>query len=65
MHLYQKALDNTVKSDKENIDLKKQIDLMAEQLAGLTIWNNKKEEPLILTDKEEVRKYFEKKVGER
>ncbi len=27
-YLYQKALDNTVKTDKENIDLKKQIDLM-------------------------------------
>lgn len=31
-YLYQKALDNTVKSDKENIDLKKQIDLMAEEI---------------------------------
>lgn len=29
-YLYQKALDNTVKADKENIQLKKQIDLMAE-----------------------------------
>ena len=29
-YLYQKAMDNTVKSDKENIQLKKQIDLMAE-----------------------------------
>ena len=36
----------------------KQIDLMAEQLAGLTIWNNKKEEPLILGDKEEVKNYY-------
>jgi hypothetical protein len=32
MYLYQKALDNTVKSDKENIDLKKQIDLMVERI---------------------------------
>lgn len=31
-YLYQKALDNTVKTDKENIDLKKQIDLMAEEI---------------------------------
>lgn len=30
-YLYQKALDNTVKSDKENMDLKKQIDLMIEE----------------------------------
>ena len=52
--------------DKEKKD--KIIDLMAEQLAGLTIWNNEKEEPLILADKEEVIKYFEKKrqnVAER
>lgn len=27
-YLYQKALDNTVKADKENMQLKKQIDLM-------------------------------------
>lgn len=42
----------------------KQIDLMAEQLAGLTIWDTEKEEPLILTDKEEVKQYFERKVEE-
>ena len=38
------------------------IDLMSEQLAGLTIWNNEKEEPVILGDKEEVKQYFERKV---
>lgn len=38
------------------------INEMAEQLAGLTIWNNKKEEPLILMDKQEVIDYFTKKV---
>ena len=38
-----------------------QIDLMSEQLAGLTIWNNEKEEPVILGDKEEVKQYFERK----
>lgn len=37
------------------------IDLMSEQLAGLTIWNNEKEEPVILGDKEEVKQYFERK----
>lgn len=37
------------------------IDLMAEQLAGLTIWDNDKEETLILADKEDVIKYFERK----
>ena len=31
-YLYQKAMDNTVKSDKENIEFKKQIDLMAEHI---------------------------------
>ena len=42
---------------------KRQIDLMAEQLAGLTIWNSKKEEALILIDKEDVKKYFERQVN--
>ena len=32
VYLYQKALDNTVKADKENIELKEQIDLMAEYI---------------------------------
>ena len=53
--LYERALSDVVKTDK-------QIDLMAEQLAGLTIWNSKKEEPLILTDKEDVKQYFEQKA---
>ena len=53
--LYERALSDVVKTDK-------QIDLMAEQLAGLTIWNSKKEEPTILTDKEDVKQYFEQKV---
>jgi hypothetical protein len=37
------------------------IDKMAEQLAGIAIWNNEKEEPLILISKEEVIKYFEER----
>ncbi len=41
------------------------IDEMAEQLAGLTIWNNEKDEPIILWDKKEVKQYFEKKVEEK
>lgn len=32
-YLYQKALDNTIISDRENIRLKKQIDLMAKYIA--------------------------------
>lgn len=42
----------------------KMIDLMAEQLAGLTIWNNEKEKPLILPDIEDVKQYFERKCEE-
>ena len=41
---------------------KRQIDLMAEQLAGLTIWDTEEDEPLILGDKEEVINYFKNKV---
>ena len=44
--------------DKAN----KIIDLMTEQLAGLTIWNNEKEEALILMNKEEVKQYYEEKL---
>lgn len=62
--LYRRALSDLIKADRENIQLKKQIDLMAEQLAGLTIWNNEKEEPLILGDKEEIKQYF-KEIAER
>lgn len=36
------------------------IDKMAEQLAGIAIWDIKKDEPLILMSKEEIIKYFEK-----
>jgi len=38
------------------------IDKMAEQLAGLTIWNDNIEEALILGDKQEVKEYFKKEV---
>lgn len=44
---------------KDNI-----IDLMAEQLAGLAIFDIEKDEPLILGDKEEVKQYFKEKVEE-
>lgn len=52
------------KSQKEIKNKDKIINLMAEQLAGLTTWDNEKEEPLILTDKEEVKQYFERKSEE-
>lgn len=38
------------------------IDLMAEQLAGLAIFDIDKDEPLILGDKEEIKQYFKEKV---
>ena len=66
--------DNNIISDLQNEVTLKQCELdkkdkiineMAEQLAGLTIWNNKKEEPLILMDKQEVIDYFTKKVKEK
>ena len=38
------------------------IDKMAEQLAGLTIWNDNIQEPLILVDKEKLIEYFKKEV---
>ena len=59
-----KVVKNNINLRLENIKKNKIIDLMAEQLAGLTIWNNEKEEPLILTDKEDVIKYF-KEIVER
>ena len=47
-------------SEKDKI-----IDLMAEQLAGLTIFDIVKDEPLILSDKEDVKQYFANKTKEK
>ena len=41
-------------------DRDRMIDKMAEQLAGIAIWDIKKDEPLILMSKEEVIKYYER-----
>ena len=49
---------------KNNKRLKKIIDLMAEQLAGLTIWDIEKDEPVIPGNKEDVIKFFERKAEE-
>lgn len=43
--------------------LQKINDLMAEQLAGLAIFDNDIENALILGDKEEVKKYYERKAA--
>lgn len=69
-YLYQKALDNTVKADKENMQLKKQIDLMAEQLKipeptmKIESFDIKPKTKFGMRylNKEEVKQYFEKKV---
>lgn len=42
----------------------KTIDLMSEQLAGLAIFNIDKDETLILSDKEEVKQYYENEAKE-
>ena len=41
------------------------INEMAEQLSGLTILDIKKDEYIVLGDKEEVKEYFEKKAEEK
>ena len=58
------VLNLITKLQKENKEKDNQIDLMAEQLAGLVIWNNEKEEPIILGNKEEVKQYFERKESD-
>ena len=50
---YYRVIDELEQKDKI-------IDLMAEQLAGIAIWDIKKDEPLILMSKEEVIKYYER-----
>lgn len=62
--LYQKALDNTVKSDKENMHLKRQIDLMANNLIGI-IFSDKENIEMIFDNKEKVKQYFEKLAKEK
>ena len=59
----EKQAIETVLSELEKKD--KIIDLMAEQLAGLAIFDIEKDEPLILGDKEEVKQYFKEKVEDR
>ena len=56
----EKQAIETVLSELEKKD--KIIDLMAEQLAGLAIFDIEKDEPLILGDKEEIKEYFTKKA---
>lgn len=65
--LHDEILENYDKQKNLKAEIEKKdkiIDLMAEQLAGLTIWDNEKEEPLILKDKEQIKQYFERKAKE-
>ena len=59
-HILQNQLDL---ANAKNIEKDKIIDLMAEQLAGLAIFDNDIENALILGDKEEVKKYYERKAA--
>lgn len=53
-----------IRSRNERIrDKDKIINLMAEQLAGLAIFDNDIENALILGDKEEVKNYYERKAA--
>ena len=56
-------LDDLDKGWKVELEKKdKMIDLMTEQLSGMAIWNNEKEESLILKDKKEVKQHFARKA---
>lgn len=59
MNIEQQAIE-TVLSELEKKEAI--INEMAEQLAGLAIFDIEKDEPLILGDKEEVKQYFKEKV---
>lgn len=52
-----------VEISENNLKKNKIIDLMAEQLVGLAIFDNDIENALILGDKEEVKKYYERKAA--
>lgn len=67
-YLYQKALDNTIEADRENIQLKKQIDLMAETIRKLAIslanykGSYNKGTINFTGNIKDIKKYFERKV---
>ena len=55
LYKYQEQLDVLIRKNRI-------IDLMAEQLAGLAIFDSDIEEAIILGDKEYVKKYYERKI---
>ena len=62
-----KLMENEAMKDglEERKKQNKIIELMSEQLEGLVIWNDEKQEPLILMNEEEVIEYFKKKVEDK
>lgn len=54
--------DERDRKDKKIREKDKIINAMALQLAGISIWDDKKEVPTILMTEEEVKKYYEGKV---
>ena len=73
-YLYEQALDNTMKADKENIQLKKQINLMAEYIANrdndedickyqVAEWCEDEEDGVLIeVCRNCIKQYFERKV---
>ena len=61
--LYNKALEDLVKADRENIKKDKQIDLMADNLVGMT-FSDKENIEIIFDNKEDIKQYFERKSEE-
>ena len=69
LNLIEKQQIELIETKEHNRQLSKEIekkdkiiDLIAEQLAGLAIFDIEKDEPLILGDKEDVKQYFKEKV---
>ena len=75
-YLYEQALDNTMKADKENIQLKKQINLMAEYIANrdndedickhqVAEWCEDEEDGVLIeVCRKCIKQYFERKCEE-
>ena len=59
--LYHKALGDLVKADRENIQLKKQIDLMAEFIEKVTVDLKVAFGENMLWNRDEIKQYFERK----
>lgn len=59
LYEFQEAIE-TILKELEKKD--KMIDILAVQLIGLAVWNDKKDDAIIFKNKEEVKQYFERKV---